>query len=112
MNYPCLVPKQFCTTPIHISIESEVTNNLGMPKYTLELDTVCNYQESAKSTLTKEKKLVQINGVALFRGDIAPDIPTLSGGTVIINDMERQIVTGEKARNPDGTVNYCRLNLV
>lgn len=112
MKYPCLVPKQFCTTPIHVSIESEEINNLGMPKYVLELDTQCNYQEIAKSILTAEKKLVQINGVALFQGDIAPDIHTLSGGTIVVSGIERQIVTGEKARNPDGTVNYCRLNLV
>ncbi|MSS64598.1 hypothetical protein [Velocimicrobium porci] len=112
MKYPCLVPKQFCTTPIHVSIESEEINNLGMPKYVLELDIQCNYQETAKPVLTAEKKIIQINGIALFCGDIAPNIPILSSGTVIINGIERQIVTGEKARNPDGTVNYCRLNLV
>ena len=41
-----------------------------------------------------------------------PDFPTLSGGTVTIFGEERRIEQGMKARNPDGTVNYCQLEVV
>ncbi len=93
-------------------LESEELNKYGEPKYVKDLDLKCNFQDTAKTVLTAEKKLVQITGTALFCGDIAPDIPALSGGTVTVFGMERRIQQGMKARNSDGTVNYCRLDVV
>lgn len=112
LKYPCLIPKNVCKTPIHIEINQEGISEDGEPLKAIEIDAMCNYQDTAKTVLTAEKKLVQLSGVALFCGDIAPELPTLSGGTVIVNGVKRTIFTGEKARNPDGSVNYCRLNLV
>lgn len=112
MKYPDLVPKRFCRTPIHVHLESEEITNMGEPVRTLDLDLTCNFQDKARTILTTEKKLVQITGSAMFYGDIAPDLPSLSGGTVIIFGQERRIEQGMKARNPDGSVNYCRLDVV
>ena len=78
----------------------------------LDLELTCNFQDKAKTILTAEKKLVQITGTALFPGDIAPDMPSLSGGTVTVFGEERRIVQGTKNRNPDGTVNYCTLEVM
>ena len=47
----------------------------------------------------------------LFYGDIAPDVPVISCGVATVFGVERTIISGEKARNPDGTVNYTRLEL-
>lgn len=112
MKYPCLVPKRMCKTEIQVHLESEEINNLGNPKYTADLDLICNFQDRAKTILTAEKKLVQITGTALFPGDIAPEMPSLSGGTVTVFGETRQIVQGTKNRNPDGTVNYCTLEVM
>lgn len=112
MKYPCLVPKRLCKTDICVHLESEEINNLGEPERTLTLYLKCNYQDTAKTVLTAEKKLIQVSGTALFPGDIAPDWPTLSGGTVTIFGQTRRIIQGIKARNPDGTVNYCRLEVI
>lgn len=112
MKYPCLVPKWLCKVPVHIHLESEELNNLGEPKNTADLDLVCNFQDKAKTILTAEKKLVQITGTALFPGDIAPDFPTLSGGSITIFGEERRIEQGMKARNPDGMVNFCQLEVI
>ena len=112
MKYPCLVPKRLCKTDISVHLESEELDNQGSPKYTTDLELKCNFQDKAKTLLTAEKKLVQITGTAMFPGDIAPDFPTLSGGTVTVFGGERRIVLGMKARNPDGTVNYCQLEVV
>lgn len=112
MKYPCLVPKKLCRTKIQVHLESEELTNLGEPKNTVDLDLTCNFQDRAKTILTAEKKLVQITGTALFPGDIAPELPSLSGGTVEVFGETRRIVQGTKNRNPDGTVNYCTLEVM
>lgn len=112
MKFPCLVPKHLCKTDIHVELDVEAYGNLGLPLEPVVFNGKCNYQDSAKTILTDEKKLVQISGIALFPGDIAPDLPTLNGGTVVVNGETRRILKGTKARNVDGTVNYSKLELI
>lgn len=112
MKYPCLVPRVLCKTDIHVRLESEELDNKGKPKQVLELDLQCNFQDKAKTIFTAEKKLVQITGTAMFPGDIAPEFSTLSGGTVEVFGGKRRILQGMKARNPDGTVNYSKLEVI
>lgn len=112
MKYPCLIPKKLCKTDIEVHLESEELDNKGKPKKIIELVLKCNFQDKAKTILTAEKKLVQITGTALFPGDIAPDFSSLSGGSITVFGETRRIEQGMKARNPDGTVNYCRLDVV
>ena len=97
---------------MHVHLESEKLNKLGEPEYTFDADLMCNFQDKVKTILTAEKKLVQVTGTALFPGDIAPDVPSLSGGTLTVFCQKRRIQQGCKNRNPDGTVNYCSLEVV
>ena len=106
MKYPCLVPKKFCKTPIKVTIFQEGISEDGEPLKAIEIDTKCNYQDKAKTVLTAEQKLIRIEGTVLIPGDIAPD------GEVKVFEGKRNIYKGEKARNPDGTVNYTKLELI
>lgn len=112
MKYPCLVKKSMCKTEISASIAPEGTGNYGVPLESVSWSGKCNYQESAKTVLTEQKKIIQVTGTVLIPGDIVPSMPTISGGTVIILGATRRIALGVKARNPDGTVNYTRLELI
>lgn len=112
MIWPELVPEFMCTTDIHVIIDSEEIGEEGHPICLLDTDLKCNYQDKGKRILTSEQKIVQITGSAFFHGDIAPEIPVITSGTAVIFGVERQIVLGEKARNPDGSVNYTRLELM
>lgn len=112
MIYPCLIPKRACKTDILVHLESEELDNKGIPKQVEDLTLRCNFQDVAKTVLTAEKKLVQLTGIAMFPGDIAPDFPTLSAGTVTVFGKMRRIEQGMKARNPDGTVNFSRLDVI
>jgi len=112
MKYPCLVPRRLCKTTVDVTIREEGISEDGAPIERVLGDLRCNYQDSAKTVLTAEKKLVQLAAVALFPGDICPDLAVISGGTVSVNKVDREIFQGIKARNPDGTVNYTELRLV
>lgn len=111
MKYPKLVPKSICKTPIKVIIESERINYDGEPE-TFEVTLLCNFQDTAKTIFTDEKKTVEITGTVLLDGDIAPSMANISGGTVEVFGEKRRIERGMKARNPDGSVNYTRLEVV
>lgn len=112
MKYPCLVPKKFCKTLIKVTIFQEGISEDGEPLKAIEIDIKCNYQDKAKTVLTAEQKLVRVEGTALIPGDIAPGISSISSGEVNVFGIKRSIYKGEKARNPDGTVNYTKLELI
>ncbi len=110
MGYPSLV--RICKTPITVTLYSEEITEDGSVQIGAELDTLCNFQSGGKTYDTKEKHEVRLAGRAYFPGDIAPELAELSSGEAVIFGVTRRIISGEKARNPDGTVNYTRLDLV
>ena len=112
MKYPKLVREKDCNTPISVCITDEGLSEDGAPVVLFEKELKCNYQDTAKTILTADKKLVQVSGCALFDGDIAPDLAVISAGTVTVHGMNRRILQGQKARNPDGSVNYTRLDVI
>lgn len=109
MRWPCLVPKALCKTDIRLELEQEGISEYGEPLKAFHYEGKCNYQDSAKRILTDQKVLIQITGVALFPGDICPELPVISGGTAIVHGVKRKIAKGTKARNPDSTVNYTEV---
>lgn len=112
MIYPCLVPKSLCKTPVKVTVYGEGITEDGSPEIVYTGQHKCNYQDGAKVILTNEQKRVEISGSALFCGDICPDVAVISDGFVKIFGAERKILKGTKARNPDGTVNYTKLELI
>lgn len=82
MKYPCLVLKQFCKTEVHIEIEQEGQNVYGEQLDPVVWDGLCNYQDSGKTVLTAEQKLIQLEGCALIPGDIAPELPLITKGEI------------------------------
>lgn len=112
MKYPCLILKSVCKTPVTVTVYREGISEDGEPLTAVKLDLMCNYQDKAKTVITADKQLVQLSAQAYFIGDIAPNLPTLSNGEVEVYGVKRRIFQGEKARNPDGTVNYTRLDLM
>lgn len=109
MIYPSLVPSAVCKTPIRMVIEQEGLDEDGAPIQALEYEGKCNWQDSGKVELTAEQKYVRITGRAYFNGDIAPDVPNITGGYGVIFGERRPIAEGIKARNPDGSVNYTEV---
>ena len=72
----------------------------------------CNYSEKVKQRITADKQLITLNAEALFNGDIAPDVDNIEGDVNVLSGIRRHIYASQKCRNPDGTVNYTRLELI
>lgn len=112
MKWPSLVDKRLCKTPISVDIYAEGNDEDGAPIIAASYTGFCNYQDKAKSVLTADKRITEITGQAFFTGDIVPSVVVISGGEVDIFGEKRNILQGMKARNPDGTVNYTRVDLI
>lgn len=111
MKYPQLVPDKVCMTSITVYRENGL-NRDGSPKRTAIFDGKCNYSEKTIQRVTADKQIITINAVALFNGDIASDTDTIEGDVNVLSGIHRRIYASQKCRNPDGTVNYTRLELI
>lgn len=110
MKYPKLV--RMAKTPVHVVIEAEHTNEYGERETLLVDDFKCNYQDAGKINFTAQKQSSQVTGTIYIDGDILPGVAVISAGYVEIFGERRDIKTGSKARNFDGSVNYTRLDVI
>ena len=112
MMYPQLVTAQMCVTPITISCTNKLDEN-GAPKPETVYTGLCNYTEKTVKKMTAERQYITVIGTALFPGDAFPGTDTLEGDASIFEgEIHRRVYALEKARNPDGTENYTRLELM
>lgn len=109
MKWPRLVPSAACCTPCTVVLTGEEGEN-GAPQVLAELYLACNWQDKPRQELDAERRLITLSGVALFDGDIAPDIDVLAG-TLTLYGRSWTIYRGSKCRNPDGSVNFTRLEV-
>ena len=49
---------------------------------------------------------------ALHFSHFAPELPVITKGDIKVFGVTRHIYKGTKCRNPDGTVNYVRLDVM
>lgn len=110
MKYPELVPQRVCTASCKV-YTTEGLNRDGSKKKTVIFEGKCFHSEKSTQKLSAQKQLITLSGEALFCGDIAPDSPVIDG-YVHIGGREYKIYGSEKAKNPDGTVNFTRLQLI
>lgn len=111
MRYPKLVINP--TTDVSVTLHGDEIGECGERVNVIEDRKLkCNYQDKARKVLTKDKEELQITGTAYFDGDIAPELPIISSGTLVLYERTFTVVEGQKARNLDGSVNYTELWLV
>lgn len=136
MRYPKLVPQKYCTTPVRVVFLGGIDIE-GKETVVGTYCGKCNLVQTTKQKITADKRSVTIDAVALFDGDIAPYLPQPKGllfvtevhsldceSTENLETESKQCVTFSaegkayrifsytKACDPDGTVNYTRLELV
>lgn len=112
MKYPKLVPSKVCKTPINLRIDSDEIGEYGESECLVNLDTTCNFQSSSKRIYTSQDTYIQLTATALFDGDIVSTEGNISSGTATVFGREYRIYSISKLRNPDGTVNYTKVELI
>ena len=105
------MPERFCRTPAQVILYGEGLTEDGGPEVIFSGEIRCNYQDKGKTVLTAEKKLIKLSGCALIPGDAFPEAAAITGGKITVFGVTRRIWQGEKARTPDGPVNYTRLDV-
>lgn len=98
-------------TPCSIAIEGGMSED-GEPLTLASWSGKVNYSEKAKRVQDKDGRWVQLAAVIHVKGDILPGV-VFTGGKVTITGFPVRTITGySRPRNPDGTVNHTRLELM
>ena len=111
MRWPRLVAGFAQSMPVEVSIDLDGIDEDGAPIEGLRWEGPCNWQDRTAESFGREKADTEIRASLYFDGDPFEGLNVIAGGTVRCMGEERTIVQGTKARNPDATVNYTRLDL-
>lgn len=110
MKWPSLVKPWACRVPAMVRLTGGVGED-GAPIERPAVEALCSFDERQRQVLDAQRRMITLEGTALFPGDLAPDATELAG-SVEIGGRRWEIYRGARARNPDGTVNYTRLELM
>lgn len=135
MRYPKLVPPKLCTTSVHIVFFGGL-NMEGVEKRIGEFNGRCNLSLKTRHTVTEDKRIITVEAVALFDGDIIPYLSNPTGEMSITEVFPLECEDGvhletengqvlsvcaqgkpyrifriTKERNPDGTVNFTKVEV-
>ena len=97
-------PNQLLVTDYSITLNQEGISEDGEPMNAFTGNGKCIFSEKAKRVIDAEGKQITLLGKVIVKGDIAPDLPSVSDGVITINGCEYEIHTGSRPRNPDGTI--------
>lgn len=103
-------PSFFDVLPITVVITSGL-NEDGTEKEVLKKELKCNYSETTRRVQNSQGLWVPLSGIVRFKGDICPEIAN-PGGYILLNNQKIVINNYVRPRNPDGTVNHTRLELM
>ena len=111
MIYPKLVRKCDCKIPVEIHFYLDELNEDGEQIEIISIKAKCNYQEESKNEISDKENISRGIGKIYLHDDIIPQYNNINDGYVIILGNKRQITQVVKSRNPDGTVNYLRIDV-
>lgn len=111
MLYPSLVKQFTQSTPVEVIIDADGIDEDGAPIEGAQWSGQANWQDYVTEFFGKEKAETEVHARLYIHGDPFPELAIIAGGEVTAFGNEYSIISGMKARNPDATVNYTRLDL-
>ncbi len=110
MKWPQLVQPWACQVPATVHLTGAMGED-GTETELACIHTKCSFDERQRQVLDAQRQLVRLEGKLLFPGDIFPDASELKGSVELLG-RSRKIYRGGRARNPDGSVNYTRIEVM
>ena len=110
MKWPQLVKPWACKVPITITLTDGIGED-GAPQIAATVEALCSINGKGGWTVDERRQMVRYTCAALLPGDIAPQLAHLTGW-VELQGKRLTIHAADRARNPDGSVNYTRLELM
>lgn len=111
MRFPRLVKAFTQSIPITAVVDADGIDEDGAPIVGATWEGSCNWQDRSVETFDHTKVETKVVATLYIDGDPFSGLAIISGGNVTAFGETREIVQGMKARNPDGTVNYTRIDL-
>lgn len=112
MKYPKLVPPSVCKTKIMVKVNLDEIGEYGESDVSQVGSFYCNYQATSKRIYTSDTSYIQLSGIALLDGDALDMNSNPSDGEAVILGRTFRIHSISKMRNPDGSVNYTKIELI
>ena len=100
------------STPVEATVDADGIDEDGEPVVGARWSGMCNWQDSTIEKYARDRAETEVKASLYIDGDAFPDLAVIAGGTVDALGAEMTIARGTKGRNPDGTVNFTRLELV
>lgn len=110
MKWPRLVVPWACRVPVTLRLVQGDGED-GAPIEARPIHTLCSLDERQRQVLDKERRMVRLAAVLLFDGDPAPGMAEIAGRAELADGRCWDILRAERARDPDGGVNYTRLEV-
>lgn len=105
------VPDKMFNTPCNIKFFASKLSEDGERTVIADVDTMCIYGDKAKSIMDAEKRIVQLEGSIMVKGDIANEL-SISDGIVAVRGKQLKIYKVMRAMNPDGSVHHTTMELM
>lgn len=105
-------PDALANVPCTVVINIEGVSEDGAPIDAITVGTMCIFSEHGKRVIDNDGKAITLNGKAIIKGDIAPDLPSISDGTFTVFNRTYEIFAGHRPRNPDGSVHHSEFELL
>ena len=104
-------PDWLANIDCEVRLHQEGISEDGEPIENVVLNRKCIFSEKSKRIITEDGKSIELIGTIYIKGDIAPDLNTISDGIVIIDGRQMEIYSGARPRNPNGAVHHTKLQV-
>lgn len=104
-------PDWLLNTDYTLVLNEEGISEDGGPITGVESNGKCIFSEKAKRVLDSEGKEITLLGKVIIKGDVAPSLKTIGDGNITINNRTYEIHTGNRPRNPDGTIHSTQFEV-
>lgn len=104
-------PDWLANVDYSITLNEKGISEDGEPMSVFTTSGKCIFSEKSKRIIDNEGKQIVLLGKVIVKGDIAPSLKNVSDGVITINECSYEIHTGNRPRNPDGSIHSTQFEV-